>query len=288
MTTSLAHLSTLAVHHPQPCQLPIPGPELFAHGVLSGTSPAVDRLRLKIARIAPHFRTALILGQPGTGTLTTALYLHSLACLPASPVLIHSLLEPLPARVPATGTIFFTHLEQLPRPLQPAVLNFLSRLPRPVRILIVSPVSPGAMSAAGRLSAELCTRLAHVELSVPTLKDRMQDFDILLAGMLGLLNSDATFTAQALATLKAHSWPGNLAELHTLVTAVRHLRKVHVEDLPSLNAAPCPPTTQRLDQVMRRHVSDVLMHCYGNKLKAAELLGISRSTLYRMLENTPT
>jgi two-component system response regulator HydG len=114
----------------------------------------------------------------------------------------------------------------------------------------------------------------------------MEDFEFLAHTMLDRQGSIARFGADAMETLSRHSWPGNLAELWKVTSHVARLgRIVEVRDLPELvpvdesagNAA-------RLDQVMQRHVLEVLQRCSGNKLRAAELLGISRSTLYRMLE----
>jgi transcriptional regulator of acetoin/glycerol metabolism len=94
-----------------------------------------------------------------------------------------------------------------------------------------------------------------------------------------------------LAQLQGQMWPNNLHELERVVSQAaslaegaiiepRHLLSL-VEAPPS---APAPIKIERLQDVIHNHVLDVLTRCGGNKLRAAELLGISRSTLYRMLD----
>jgi DNA-binding NtrC family response regulator len=143
------------------------------------------------------------------------------------------------------------------------------------------------MASAGRLRADLYERVGTLQIRVAPLRERLDDLDLIARTMLRRLAGDATIADAALNRLREHNWPGNLRELWTLCQRLVPLRDIldasDVEPyLPRLAAAPAS-LTPRLEDVMHRHVKDVLESCSGNKLRAAELLGISRSTLYRML-----
>jgi DNA-binding NtrC family response regulator len=94
--------------------------------------------------------------------------------------------------------------------------------------------------------------------------------------------------------LKRALWPNNFRDLERVVcqaaalaegTSIepRHLLALVEPGIAGAAAAPLPKV-ERLHDVIQQHVFDVLARCGGNKLRAAEALGISRSTLYRMLD----
>ena len=99
----------------------------------------------------------------------------------------------------------------------------------------------------------------------------------------------------SLPILLRHLWPGNVRELESVVRAAcmaseaQWLRPIDLVILPlepagSKDGEPALPENFTLDGVIRRHILQVLKICDGNKARAASKLGISRSTLYRMLE----
>ena len=155
------------------------------------------------------------------------------------------------------------------------------------------------LAAAGRFRQELYQRLATVEIAVPPLRERMEDLSELAEYFLdrfGRLQGNHVpgIAPKAMQRLQEHPWPGNVRELKGAIRdAVFRSDGVLLreEDLTLLVQPPeedCLATNAgasiRLQDVVERHVFGVLKGCGGNKLRAAEMLGISRSTLYRMLE----
>jgi two-component system response regulator HydG len=263
--------------------------QAYAEDVFAGESAAVARLRLQVTRIAPHFRTALVTGELGVGKESVARELHRLsgvsAVAPFSAMEICSFAEgqePVDLR----GVMLLRGLDGLDPALQERLVERLKTIQRETKIVVSSECDLRSMLATGRMRQSLASRVGGLEIRVTPLRERMEDFDGIAAAMLSRLGGVGCFGADALQAMKKHSWPANLAELWSFVDQVTSVRGViEPGDLPEMIALAVPDESgARLDKVMQRHVFEVLQRCSGNKLKTAELLGISRSTLYRMLD----
>ncbi len=261
------------------------GLEAFADEVFAGDGAAVRRLRLQVGRIAPHYRATLLTGERGSGKGSVARELHRLSPVGAcrfAAMPIGDVAEG--ARVPeGCGTIYLEGLDALSGELQAKLVRRLGELERRTRVVLASEADLRGMLVAGRMRQDLYETVGTPEIRVAPLRERMEDFDELAGGMLG--RCGASFAASAMEVLQGYRWPGNLAELWQVCVEVAGTPGGVVEagDLPRLGEAGAKDAV-RLDEVVERHVRDVLQRCSGNKLRAAEMLGISRSTLYRMLE----
>ena len=258
----------------------------FAH-VLSGESPAIRRLRMQISRIAPHFRLAIVTGESGTGKLAVAHEMHRLSPVAQRPLCIVSIATFVQRYTPESelaraGMLVLRGLGSAEAPVQQALLLQLQLLPRDTRIIFTSGAGLKGLLAAGRLEHALAQRLGTLEIRVPPLRQRTEDVGLLATEMLGA--GEGSFAPAAIECLRGHSWRGNLTELWQLCRQLsdRSL-PIQPENLSALDRDTLESSGLRLEDVMRRHVKDVLARCSGNKLRAAELLGISRSTLYRMM-----
>jgi DNA-binding NtrC family response regulator len=275
----------------------------YAEHLFDGASPSVARLRLQAERIAPHFRLALITGEAGSGKKRLAIELHRLGPNPQSPYVFRSaaaFAEGVfdPTVEPSASTLFLYGVESLSIAQQAQLIDCLTapRFPgsRRVgdppsaieRIILGCNRDLRSLVAAGRMRLEFQSKFGTLELRVPPLRERMGDLEALTAGMLHAMNARGSLGGSALETLRTHGWPGNLRELWELLTQVRDRDgTLAAADLPRFAVEPVDDQPVRLDDVMQRHVIDVLQRCAGNKVRAAEMLGISRSTLYRMLES---
>jgi DNA-binding NtrC family response regulator len=215
------------------------------------------------------------------------------------------------------GTLYLDSVGELPFTLQAALFRFIRaceerrNVPQPAsrsefrrgeparidtRILASTDRDLRVLAAIGQFRQDLYARLSAVEILVPPLRQRVEDIPALAAW---LLRRIADKTGQApkllakstLVQLQERLWPNNLRELERVVAQAAALAEGAVIEPRHLlalvepaSASPPPIHIERLHDVIQQHVLDVLTRCGGNKLRAAELLGISRSTLYRMLD----
>ena len=215
--------------------------------------------------------------------------------------------------VAAHGTLFLDEVAEVPLAVQPKLLRFLQngefrRLgdtqsqTSHARLIAATNRDPEQEVASGRLRDDLYYRLNIVHITLPPLRERPVDIPALAENLLLRLSERyqldyAALTPDALAALTAYQWPGNIRELENVLARALALRTGHNitrRDLPAQVAA-LPDDragaglfedqpTLTLDEMERRYIFRVLDATKGNKLKAAAILGIDRSTLHRKLK----
>jgi DNA-binding NtrC family response regulator len=149
---------------------------------------------------------------------------------------------------------------------------------------------------AGRFREDLYYRLNVVTIYLPPLRERRQDIPELAEHFLATRQLGpvrARLDPQALTALTRYHWPGNVRELTNVLERAQILAEGQVitpDDLPEALLATVPAGTNpaadpcHLREVERRHVQEVMRQAQGNKLQAAQMLGISRRALYRLIE----
>jgi len=273
-----------------------------------GVSAAWRKLMMQAEMAAPYVQLAAIEGEHGTGKHTLARYLFRRSPLAGTSFQRRDAREWLVADAdPATLTGFFylDRVDLLAPPGQGLLLSVLKALQdRPAGravLLASSQTSLRQMAAQGLLLPDLAFRLTAVRFAIPPLRQRREDVAVLAQALLERICSryqqrPVLLGPGTLARLLQHNWPGNVRELASvletaLLEAVNGVIRPEDLALPNgLEALPeARPATRaenlsslNLDAVIQQHVLDLNR---GNKLRAARQLGISRSTLYRILGN---
>jgi DNA-binding NtrC family response regulator len=207
-------------------------------------------------------------------------------------------------------TLFLDRISDMPLEVQGRLLRVLmqyepaqSRVNAPqrmeLRIIASTEEDLKILVSTGRFSHELHQRLATVDIALPPLRDRMEDLPELARHFLERFaqlygRGVGEVADEAMERMQKHHWPGNVGELEDMVqNCVLRCdgERLELHDLPSFAEASQPEQSARgpvgsvrLQDVVEQHVLRVLKNCGGNKLRASEMLGISRSTLYRMLD----
>ncbi|NYF79959.1 sigma-54-dependent transcriptional regulator [Granulicella arctica] len=298
-------MSSTGHRHPHPIAASFRDlePERFEDCYLAGSSIAIRRVRSQLQRIAPYFRIALITGEPGTGKQTLAHALHQSSPGNNGPFvpwhateLVDRLLPDTPTadilREAHCGTLFLDEIDRVPFSLQSRLVHLLHQpdVQRcDLRIIASSNRELRTLAATGQFRDELYRRIAAAEITLPPLRTRPEDIPAIATALLQHITDNPTLTPEALTHLQHHPWPHNIRELReTLQKATTQAGgapiDLHHLPLPKPQQPENEHSLERLQDVVQRHVLDVLTRCSGNKLRASEVLGISRSTLYRMLD----
>jgi two-component system, NtrC family, response regulator len=203
------------------------------------------------------------------------------------------------------GTLFLDEIGDLPGSLQAKLLRFLQErsierlggreeIPVDVRIVCATHQNLRERIAAGSFREDLFYRLAEIVVTVPPLRDRAGDA-ALLAHALARRYADELkrgrigLSDDALSVIEQHRWPGNVRELENVIKRAVILAEGHVIRGRDLGMDQAAAEEQPLnlrearDSAERREVVRALARANGNLSKAADLLGVSRPTLYDLL-----
>ena len=207
------------------------------------------------------------------------------------------------------GTLFLDEIGDMPLPLQAKLLRFLQdrRIERvggrqeiavDVRIVCATNQDLQRAIAEQRFREDLFFRISEVTVQIPPLRDRRADAVVLAHAFLRRAGASAGkprrgFTDEAIAAIEAHRWPGNVRELENKVRSAVILADgplVTPDDLGLATpleggAGPSPFNLREVrGQAERAAISRALSVAAGNVSKAAELLGVTRPTLYDLMQ----
>jgi len=206
------------------------------------------------------------------------------------------------------GTLFLDEMGELPITLQAKLLRFLQErvveriggreeIPVNVRVICATHQNLEDKIKLGEFREDLYYRINEIPINIPPLKDREGDTLLLAKSFFEQMNNDQGkkikgFTREALSVIEAHDWPGNVRELKNRIKRAVIMAdgtKITAEDLElkSLEEADDIRSfdlREVREAAERKVITNALNHTNGKVSPAAELLGVSRPTLYDLMQ----
>jgi DNA-binding NtrC family response regulator len=269
-----------------------------------GRSPALAETKKRLSQLAQSSAALLLRGERG---IRPELFAQLLAA-PGTPFLagVEQLAEPpseLLSKV-AGGILFVPDIGRLARGEQRQLEFLLGRAEKhKVRIVSFSSVDLRVLAEKHDFDPDLGARLAQLTLKLPALRDIAEDVPDLASLMLAqLVEARACpprrLAVAALNALRHHAWPGNLAELESVIndlalTALEEeVRLEDVERVLATRSAPGAPPEVALDRPYREareaferaYFENLLAREHGSMSRVAERSGLERTHLYRKLK----
>jgi len=287
-----------------------------AFGRMIGSTGPMQQIFRLAARAAARSNPMLVSGENGTGKELIARCIHDCSdrrdnpflvidCDGGNPDKVLSDLQAAAAPGSSTsegGTLLLKEVPALTMEAQSIVFNMLDNQQSAgpnVRVVATASQELDPLVKHGTFRQNLLYRLSVFVLRMPPLRDRSSDIPALVSYFLDL---DAANTGrkvkisdQALRSLMRFPWPGNIRQLRNCIERATanlvgtNLKTAELpeevrcwkEDAPAVGGRPAVET---LAEAERRAVLAAMKHARGDKMKAAQLLGIGRTTLYRKLE----
>ena len=209
------------------------------------------------------------------------------------------------------GTIFLDEIGDISPSLQQKLLRVLDegmiqpvgstdRQTVDVRVITATNRNLEKMVESGTFRQDLFYRLNVVAIELPPLRERTEDIVLLATHFLEKYCKESGkplsgISGEALRLLEEYEWPGNVREIENIIeraVLMESSREITPDSLPEKIARrrsmptgdPDPLILKSLEDMARSHVATVLEKTGGNRTKAADILGIDRTTLWRMMK----
>jgi two-component system NtrC family response regulator len=206
------------------------------------------------------------------------------------------------------GTLFLDEIGDMPIGLQSKMLRFLqerviervggrSEIPVNIRVICATHRDIPSMVEDQTFREDLFYRVGEISIIIPPLRERDNDVVLLAKTFLAQYNEEFKtklkgFTDSAIKAMKQHKWPGNIRELQNKLKSAVIMAEgshIHAEDL-GLLVRDDEPSTSTLnlrevrEQAESRAIRNAFLVAEHNMSKTAELLGVTRPTLYSLIE----
>ncbi len=296
-------------------------------------SPQMQKVCLKIEKVAPSDASVLLLGDSGTGKELCARALHgknpsitgrfvAINCAAIPENLLESELfgyekgaftgatKTTPGKIESAegGTLFLDEMGELPMSLQAKLLRFLQErvieriggreeISVNVRVVCATHQNLEEKIKSGEFREDLYYRINEIPIHIPPLKDREGDVVLLARAFLDKMNKEQNkkikgFTKDALIAINNHEWPGNVREMQNRIKRAVIMadgKNITAEDLElDMDVEKVSGDSFDLRAIREAAEREVIQRALattnGKVAPAAELLGISRPTLYDLIQ----
>jgi two-component system, NtrC family, response regulator HydG len=200
------------------------------------------------------------------------------------------------------GTLFLDEIGNLSLAMQAKMLGALETMTvtrvgsdRPTkidaRLICATNLAPSDLRAPGQFRPDLLYRINTIEIRMPALRERIDDIPALASHFARIYarkynKPEPGFNATAARKLKQYHWPGNVRELRNLIERLVIMSEggtLHLDDLPICAPSAPEPSTLNLEALEKQAIQKAITLHQGNLSRAAQSLGLSRTTLYRKM-----